>query len=226
MQPVKQIALTLGSTAAGAGYQVEVSSDGVAWTSVATLAAQTPGAGRGGAGRPGAGGPGGRGGGGALGGGPGAGAAPANIETDARARYVRVEFTQLPDNAVASIRELSVYPARYVPEYYNVTYKYRLRWDNVTYEPGELKAVAYKGGAKIGEQVIAQRDRPRRFVSRRTGPLWRPRARIFPTSWWRRSMRRGTSLRWRTTWCSLMCKAPARSPESTTATTLARLLPG
>jgi beta-galactosidase len=60
----------------------------------------------------------------------------------------------LPDNAAASIRELSVYPARYVPEYYDVTYKYRLRWDDVTYEPGELKAVAYKGGAKIGEQVM------------------------------------------------------------------------
>jgi len=60
----------------------------------------------------------------------------------------------LPGNAAASIRELSVYAATYVPEYYDVTYKYRLRWDDVTYEPGELKAVAYKGGAKIGEQAI------------------------------------------------------------------------
>ena len=136
VQPVKQIALTLGSTAAGAGYQVEVSNDGAAWTNAATVAGRTPGGGRGG------------------GGGPVAGAAPANIETGTSARYVRVEFTQLPGNAAASIRELSVYAATYVPEYYDVTYKYRLRWDDVTYEPGELKAVAYKGGAKIGEQAI------------------------------------------------------------------------
>jgi len=49
VQPVKQIALTLGSTATGAGYKVQVSSDGAAWTGVATVAARTPG-GRGGAG--------------------------------------------------------------------------------------------------------------------------------------------------------------------------------
>jgi beta-galactosidase len=39
-------------------------------------------------------------------------------------------------------------------EYYAVTYKYRLRWNDVAYEPGELKAVAYKDGAKIGEAVM------------------------------------------------------------------------
>jgi hypothetical protein len=155
VEPVKQIVLTLGSTATGAGYQVKVSTDGAAWTTAATVAARTPGAGRGGPGGRGgggapAGGTGGRGGGGA----PGAGAAPASIETDARARYLRVEFTQLPENAAASIRELSVYPARYVPDYYDVTYKYRLRWDDVVYEPGELKVVAYKGGSQIGEQAM------------------------------------------------------------------------
>lgn len=136
VQPVKQIALTLGSTAAGAGYQVKVSNDGSAWSNLATVAPRAPGGGRGGPG------------------GPGAGAAPANFESDASARYVRVEFTQLPATAAASIRELSVYGAHYVPEYYDVTYKYRLRWDDVTYEPGELKAVAYKGSAKIGEDVV------------------------------------------------------------------------
>jgi beta-galactosidase len=78
----------------------------------------------------------------------------ADFETDARARYVRVEFTELPNNAAASIRELSVYPALYSPEYYDVSYKYRLRWNDVPYEPGELKVVAYKGSAKIGEQVM------------------------------------------------------------------------
>src|SRR5262245_4187416 len=31
---------------------------------------------------------------------------------------------------------------------------YRLRWDDVTYEPGELKVVAYKGGQKCAEDVV------------------------------------------------------------------------
>jgi hypothetical protein len=141
VQPVKQIALTLGSTATGAGYKIEVSSDGVAWTGVATVAARPPGGGRGGAGGPGS-------------GSAAANSIPANIEIDTAARYVRAEFTQLPANATASIRELSVYSARYVPDYYDVTYKYRLRWDDVVYEPGELKAVVYKGGVKIGEQAM------------------------------------------------------------------------
>lgn len=38
--------------------------------------------------------------------------------------------------------------------YYAVTYKYRLRWDDVVYEPGELKAVAYKDGDEIGQAVM------------------------------------------------------------------------
>jgi hypothetical protein len=146
VQPVKQIGITLGSTAAGAGYQVKVSSDGTAWTTAATVAARAPFAGRGGAvaGR----------GGGAPPAGAGRGAAPASFDTDARARYVRVEFAQLPNNAAASVRELSVYSASFQPEYYDVSYKYRLRWDDVTYAPGELRVVAYKGGARIGEQVM------------------------------------------------------------------------
>jgi beta-galactosidase len=44
--------------------------------------------------------------------------------------------------------------------YYDVTYKYRLRWDDVAYEPGELKAVAYKGGAPIGEKLMRTAGAP------------------------------------------------------------------
>ena len=33
-------------------------------------------------------------------------------------------------------------------------YEYRLRWDSVIYEPGELKAVAYKNGIKWAEDVV------------------------------------------------------------------------
>lgn len=37
--------------------------------------------------------------------------------------------------------------------YYRVCDKYRFRWYDIPFEPGELKAVAYKGGRKIGETV-------------------------------------------------------------------------
>jgi beta-galactosidase len=65
-----------------------------------------------------------------------------------------VEFTELPNNGMASVRELGVYQARNVSGYYDVSYKYRLRWDDVTYEPGELKALAYQGGKKLGETIV------------------------------------------------------------------------
>ena len=49
---------------------------------------------------------------------------------------------------------MKVYPARCESKYYDVTYRYRLRWNDVIYKPGELKAVAYKNGATIGESVM------------------------------------------------------------------------
>lgn len=33
-------------------------------------------------------------------------------------------------------------------------FEYRLRWDDVIYEPGELKVVAYRGGAPWAENVV------------------------------------------------------------------------
>jgi beta-galactosidase len=33
-------------------------------------------------------------------------------------------------------------------------FEYRLRWDDVRYEPGELRVVAYKGGRKWAEDVV------------------------------------------------------------------------
>ena len=43
-----------------------------------------------------------------------------------------------------------------VPEnpYYKVCEKYRLRWFDVPYEPGEVKAVVYRKGVKIGETAV------------------------------------------------------------------------
>ena len=34
------------------------------------------------------------------------------------------------------------------------SHEYRLRWDDIRYEPGELKAVAYKNGAPWAEEII------------------------------------------------------------------------
>jgi beta-galactosidase len=39
-------------------------------------------------------------------------------------------------------------------------YEYRLRWDDVKYQPGELKVVAYKNGKKWAEDVVKTTDEP------------------------------------------------------------------
>ncbi|MBN2182598.1 MAG: DUF4982 domain-containing protein [Sedimentisphaerales bacterium] len=81
-------------------------------------------------------------------------------DVDAQGRYIRIEFSQLQQGAWASIKEFGVYPEKVESDYYEPTYKYRLRWNEVTYEPGELKAVAYKDGKKIGEAVMRTADEP------------------------------------------------------------------
>jgi beta-galactosidase len=40
------------------------------------------------------------------------------------------------------------------------TERFRLMWNDVTYQPGELKAVAYKEGEKIGEKVLKTAGEP------------------------------------------------------------------
>ena len=40
------------------------------------------------------------------------------------------------------------------PSYYRICKRYRLIWEEVKYVPGELKAVAYLGGKKIGEDFV------------------------------------------------------------------------
>ncbi len=44
--------------------------------------------------------------------------------------------------------------------YYEPTYQYRLRWNDVVYQPGELKAVAYKDGKKIGDATVRTSGTP------------------------------------------------------------------
>ncbi len=65
-------------------------------------------------------------------------------------------------------------------------YTYRFRWDNVTYEPGELRVVTYKKGRPLGHRGpphrrrcrAPERDRrPRRHRRRRLRPVLRLRRR-------------------------------------------------
>ncbi|MCO6044036.1 DUF4982 domain-containing protein [Aeoliella sp. ICT_H6.2] len=136
VQPVEQIDLALGDSVGDAGYAIRVSRDGTDWSTIANIEPRTAGS---------------------RGWGRRAGGPRATYDlTDqnVQARFVRVEFTDLSDKSTADVKELKIYSARYEPEYYDVTYKYRLRWNDVIYEPGELKVVAYKDGAKIGESVM------------------------------------------------------------------------
>lgn len=45
------------------------------------------------------------------------------------------------------------------------TYEYRLRWDSVIYEPGELKVVAYKNGRKWAEDSVKTTDVPAKLMA-------------------------------------------------------------
>ena len=79
------------------------------------------------------------------------------------ARYVRVIFDDLKPGAWASIRECVVSncaEAFRMNPYYDVCDRYRLRWFDVPYVPGELKVVAYKKGLRSGEAVVRTAGKP------------------------------------------------------------------
>ena len=80
--------------------------------------------------------------------------ASAVLDKPTTCRYVRVLFTDLIQGRWASIREFSLTNEKPRNPYYDVCDTYRLRWMDVPYAPGELKAVAYQGGKKIAEQVM------------------------------------------------------------------------
>jgi len=46
------------------------------------------------------------------------------------------------------------------PKSENSTERFRLMWKDVVYQPGELKAIAYKSGKTIGESVVRTADKP------------------------------------------------------------------
>jgi hypothetical protein len=84
-------------------------------------------------------------------------------DLDASARYVRITFTDLKEDTRPGLARLSVYSQPVESDYYAPSYKYRLRFNDVVYQPGELKAVAYKDGKKIGQAVMRTADVPVRL---------------------------------------------------------------
>ena len=51
-------------------------------------------------------------------------------------------------------------PPAMTNHHFAACHRYRLMWLDVPYEPGELSAVAYKGGAKIGERTLRTAGKP------------------------------------------------------------------
>ena len=134
VRPVRYLAIDFEKEAKNYGYEIKTSTDASTWQSTVTKStSRFP----------------------RWGG-------PTRIfhEVDAQARYVRIEFTELREGTWASIREFGVYPEKVESDYYAATYKYRLRWNDVVYEPGELKAVAYKDGKKIGQMIMRTAGKP------------------------------------------------------------------
>ena len=131
---VGYLAVELEREAKFYGYEIKASTDSTSWQTIVTKAtSRTP-----------------------RWGGP----RHAFHEVDVKARFLRIEFTELRGNVWASIREFCAYPEKVESAYYDVTYKYRLRWNDVIYQPGELKAVAYKDGREIGQAVMCTAGEP------------------------------------------------------------------
>ncbi|MBP8302764.1 MAG: DUF4982 domain-containing protein [Phycisphaerae bacterium] len=128
VQTVRYLAIEFEREERNYGYQIKASTDGAAWETIVTRPMSR---------MPRWGGP-----------------IQVFHTVDTRARHLRVEFSQLQDNAWASLKGFEAYPEKVESSYYDPTYTYRLRWNDVTYEPGELKAVAYKAGRRIGEAVM------------------------------------------------------------------------
>jgi beta-galactosidase len=75
-------------------------------------------------------------------------------EVATQARFLRVSITEAGERAPIGLDAFSVHREKVENDYYDVTYDYRLRWNEVAYEPGELRAVAFRGGEPIGEARV------------------------------------------------------------------------
>ena len=75
------------------------------------------------------------------------------------ARYIYLEILEYPDWAPPTIREIELSESphggtcRSHPDSRTMG-QFRLRWNGVIYQPGELKAIAYKNGTAIGEASV------------------------------------------------------------------------
>ncbi len=134
VRPVRYLAVTFDREEKNYGYQIKVSTDATTWQTIVTKATSRN----------------------TRRGGP----TQAFHDVDAQARYVRIEFTEILNGVRPGIKEFAAYPQRAESSYYDVTYTYRLRWNDVVYEPGELKAVAYKDGRQVGEAVMRTAGKP------------------------------------------------------------------
>jgi len=134
VRPVKYLAIDFEKEEKNYGYQIKASTDASSWQTIATKSTSR---------YPRWGGP-----------------TQIFHEVDANDRYLRIEFTELQQGTWASIREFEAYPEKVESDYYTVTYKYRLRWNDVIYEPGELKAIAYKDGKEIGQAIMRTAGEP------------------------------------------------------------------
>ena len=88
---------------------------------------------------------------------------PIALEKPVTARYVKVPGTEVQKGYFASIRDVYASPDP-IPTlsqpYYRICDKYRLRWLDVPYEPGELKVIAYKDGKRLGEKTMRTAGEP------------------------------------------------------------------
>jgi beta-galactosidase len=138
-QPIKFLELAFERDTKRYGYVVKASNDGKEWQTLVThKASELP---------------------------QGQGGEHAGMHTvDVNARYLRIEIDDVRSVPWAKywpcIREVGVYPETVESGFYLPTYDYRLRWNEVPYEPGELKAVAYKDGKQIGEAIVRTADEP------------------------------------------------------------------
>lgn len=86
------------------------------------------------------------------------------FDTPQKARYFKIVFNKCQQGSWASIRTFFLSNEKQSPDklpaYYQILDKYRLRWENVRYEPGILEAVAYKNGKEIGRSSIQTAGKP------------------------------------------------------------------
>lgn len=88
----------------------------------------------------------------------------ASHSVDIQTRYLRLTFTALRPGAWASLAGFEAYAdAPGTPGTAAAAEsldRFRLRWSDVPYAPGELKAVAYKNGQRLGEARVVTAETP------------------------------------------------------------------